>query len=62
MPTPSVPFDPAAEPLAEIVTMRHQLCDENVAAENQASHLDDATAAPDCQASRTREHAVDRAG
>src|SRR5262249_2656719 len=28
--------------LAEIVTMRRQLCDEHVAAENQAAHLEDA--------------------
>src|SRR5262249_22595151 len=30
------------EKLAEIVTMRRQLCDEHVAAENQAAHLEDA--------------------
>src|SRR5262245_16941359 len=30
------------ERLAEIVTMRRQLCDEHVAAENQAAHLEDA--------------------
>src|SRR5262249_20051192 len=28
--------------LAEIVTMRRQLCDEHAAAENQAAHLEDA--------------------
>ena len=42
MPTRQVQSDPAAERLAEIVTMRRQLCDEHVAAENQASHLEDA--------------------
>ena len=42
MPTRAVQCDPAAERLAEIVTMRRQLCDERVAAENQASHLEDA--------------------
>jgi transposase len=42
MPTRAVQHDPAAERLAEIVTMRRQLCDEHVAAENQASHLEDA--------------------
>lgn len=42
MPTRSVQPDPAAERLAEIVTMRRQLCDEHVAVENQASHLEDA--------------------
>src|SRR5262249_794290 len=34
--------DGAVERLAEIVTMRRQLCDEHVAAENQAAHLEDA--------------------
>src|SRR5262249_16922091 len=34
--------DAAVEKLAEIVTMRRQLCDEHVAAENQAAHLEDA--------------------
>jgi len=42
MPTRPVQSDPAAERLAEIVTMRRQLCDAHVAAENQASHLEDA--------------------
>ena len=42
MPTRQVQSDPTAERLAEIVTMRRQLCDEHVAAENQASHLEDA--------------------
>jgi transposase len=42
MPTRAVQSDPAAERLAEIVTMRRQLCDEHVAVENQASHLEDA--------------------
>ena len=36
--------DAAVERLAEIVTMRRQLCDEHVAAENQAAHLEDANA------------------
>src|SRR5262249_8763878 len=34
--------DAAVERLAEIVTMRRQLCDEHVAVENQAAHLEDA--------------------
>src|SRR5262249_14287759 len=38
MPTRVVQRDAAAEKLAEIVTMRRQLCDEHVAAENQAAH------------------------
>jgi transposase len=42
MPTRVVQRDPAVERLAEIVTMRRQLCDEHVAAENQAAHLEDA--------------------
>src|SRR5262245_33766584 len=42
MPTRVVQRDAAAEKLAEIVTMRRQLCDEHVAAENQAAHLEDA--------------------
>src|SRR5262249_51942942 len=41
MPTRVVQRD-AVERLAEIVTMRRQLCDEHVAAENQAAHLEDA--------------------
>src|SRR6516162_10386704 len=35
--------DASVERLAEIVTMRRQLCDEHVAAENQAAHLEDAS-------------------
>jgi hypothetical protein len=31
--------DDAVERLAEIVTMRRQLCDEHVTVENQAAHL-----------------------
>src|SRR5215475_14564831 len=42
MPTRVVQRDAAVERLAEIVTMRRQLCDEHVAAENQAAHLEDA--------------------
>src|ERR1700751_2803883 len=42
MPTRVVQRDPATEQLAEVVTMRRQLCDEHVAAENQAAHLEDA--------------------
>src|SRR5262249_7007096 len=42
MPTRVVQRDAAVEKLAEIVTMRRQLCDEHVAAENQAAHLEDA--------------------
>jgi transposase len=42
MPTRAVQRDAAVERLAEIVTMRRQLCDEHVAAENQAAHLEDA--------------------
>jgi transposase len=42
MPTRAVRSDPAVERLAEIVAMRRQLCDEHVAVENQASHLEDA--------------------
>ena len=42
MPTRVVQRDDAVERLAEIVTMRRQLCDEHVAVENQAAHLDDA--------------------
>src|SRR5262245_55213066 len=41
MPTRVVQRDAAVERLAEIVTMRRQLCDEHVAAENQAAHLED---------------------
>src|SRR5262249_23916280 len=42
MPTRVVQRDAAVERLAEIVTMRRQLCDEHVAADNQAAHLEDA--------------------
>src|SRR5262245_45990374 len=42
MPTRVVQRDAAVERLAEIVTMRRQLCDEHAAAENQAAHLEDA--------------------
>ena len=40
MPTRVVQRDDAVERLAEIVTMRRQLCDEHVAVENQAGHLE----------------------
>jgi transposase len=42
MPTHVVRHDPAAARIAEIVTMRRQLCDEHVAIENQAAQLEDA--------------------
>jgi transposase len=42
MPTRVVQRDDAVERLAEIVTMRRQLCDEHVTVENQAAHLEDA--------------------
>jgi transposase len=42
MPTRVVQRDDAVEHLAEVVTMRRQLCDEHVAAMNQAAHLEDA--------------------
>jgi len=42
MPTRVLQRDDAIERLAEIVTMRRQLCDEHVAAMNQATHLEDA--------------------
>ena len=42
MPTRVVQRVDAAERLAEIVTMQRQLCDEHVAAEHQAAHLEDA--------------------
>ena len=42
MPTRVVQRDPATEQLAEVVTMRRQLCDEHVAVENQTAHLEDA--------------------
>jgi transposase len=41
MPTRVVQRDPATEQLAEVVTMRRQLCDEHVAVENQTAHLED---------------------
>ena len=42
IPTRPVRADPAVEQLAEIVTMRRQLCNEHVAVVNRASHLEDA--------------------
>jgi transposase len=42
MPTRAVRRDVAAERLAEIVTMRRQLCDEHVTVQNQAAHIEDA--------------------
>jgi transposase len=42
MPTRVVERNPAVELLAETVTMRRQLCDEHIAVESQASHLEDA--------------------
>ena len=42
MPTRVVQRDPATEQLAEVVTMRRQLCDQHVAVENQTAHLEDA--------------------
>src|SRR5262249_39875276 len=42
LPTRGVQRDAAVGKLAGIVTMRRQLCDEHVAAENQAAHLEDA--------------------
>jgi transposase len=41
IPTRALQPDKAAEQLAEIVTMRRQLCDEHAAAMNQAAHLED---------------------
>src|SRR5215213_9630377 len=41
MPTRIVQRDAAAERLAEVVTMRRQLCDERVTVENQAAHVED---------------------
>src|SRR3954454_12245976 len=41
-PTHVVRHAPAAARIAEIVTMRRQLCDEHVAVENQAAQLEDA--------------------
>ena len=43
MPTRVVRRDEAAEKLAEVVTMRRQLCDEHVAVQNQGAHVEDAT-------------------
>jgi len=42
MPTRVVQRAAIAERLAEVVTMRRQLCDEHVAIENQAAHVEDA--------------------
>lgn len=42
MPTRPTQRHPAIEQIAEIVTMRRQLCDQHVALENQAGHLEDA--------------------
>src|SRR5215471_11006851 len=42
MPTRVVERNPVLERLAETVTMRRQLCDEHIAVESQASHLEDA--------------------
>lgn len=42
MPTKAVRRDIAAERLAEIVTVRRQLCDEHVTVQNQATHIEDA--------------------
>jgi transposase len=42
MPTRIVQRDSAVERLAEIVAMRRQLCNEHVAIENQATHVEDA--------------------
>ena len=42
MPTRVVERNQAIERLAETVTMRRQLCDERIAVESQASHLEDA--------------------
>ena len=42
MPTRVVQRDEVVERLAEIVTMRRQLCNEHAAAMNQATHLEDA--------------------
>jgi uncharacterized protein (TIGR02300 family) len=42
MPTRAVQRDDAVDRLAEIVTMRRQLCDEHVTVENQTAHLEDA--------------------
>src|SRR5262245_43665569 len=42
MPTRAVQRDAVVERLAEVVTMRRQLCDEHVAVENQTAHIEDA--------------------
>ena len=42
MPTRVVQRNTATERLTEVVTMRRQLCDDHVAAENQATHVEDA--------------------
>ena len=42
MPTRIVQSDPTAQRLAEVVTMRRQLCDEHVMVDNQATHVEDA--------------------
>src|ERR1700751_4783087 len=42
MPTRVVQRDGVVERLAEVVTMRRQLCDEHVTVENQTAHLEDA--------------------
>jgi transposase len=42
MPTRIMHIDAAAERLAEVVTMRRQLCDEHVTVQNQATHVEDA--------------------
>ena len=41
MPTRAVQRAAATERLAEVVTMRRQLCDEHVTIENQAAHVED---------------------
>jgi transposase len=41
MPTRIMHSDAAAERLAEVVTMRRQLCDEHVTVQNQATHVED---------------------
>ena len=42
MPTRAVQRDDAVDRIAEVVTMRRQLCDEHVTVENQTAHLEDA--------------------
>src|SRR6266480_558100 len=58
MPTRVVRRDKAAERLAEIVTMRRQLCDEHVTVENQATHLEDAMRPTTSTAASSRDIAV----